>query len=279
MRLRQKVYLRRNLIRVAWYLAVPIMFLVAARLLWGMEAAGRLALAKKALAAQGVDLDRPSPAPPSVAADRDPATALALAGSKVNLPRAQMELLFEGDGRSSVGMVWTDAHKPLVREALSRQRAAFDQVDVAMGMGDIPGGINRAAGSLRSLADVLRDDAIIAHEDGQEARAIHRLRQILFISRVDDAYRTFSEHLSATGLRELATNTFEQVYPTLRLDPGDGGLAEAREFLRDLLDVEAFKSGLGARRRAAGPERSGRAWRALGPVSIPGGFVRFSRAC
>lgn len=115
----------------------------------------------------------------------------------------------------------------------------------------------------RRLAQVLGAAALVAHHDGNDAEALRRVREMLFISRAVDRQPTLVSHLVAIGISALATHHLTLIAPELTVstdgsaEGGAGGGRAAtpeqvRELIAELLDDRPIHEG---RKRALRGER------------------------
>jgi hypothetical protein len=88
--------------------------------------------------------------------------------------------------------------------------------------------------SRRALANLLAADALLAHEKGDDAAAIARIDDIIFVSRYTDKNPSLVGHLVSIGCLALATQQVFDIAPDLRIGTNKG--AAARADLRKLMD-------------------------------------------
>jgi hypothetical protein len=95
----------------------------------------------------------------------------------------------------------------------------------------------------RTLANFAMADALIAHTDGDHARAVQRAQEILFQSRVVGHQPTLVSHLVSIGLAALATELSEQLAEDVRVGggPGEASPQQVRELIAALLDDTSSK--------------------------------------
>jgi hypothetical protein len=92
--------------------------------------------------------------------------------------------------------------------------------------------------SQRSLADLLRAKAMLEHHRGNDAEAVRRIEQILFVGRAVDHQPTLVAHLVTLGIHARAAKAAAEVAPALRVAGRDGTAADGaatREQVRALI--------------------------------------------
>jgi hypothetical protein len=87
---------------------------------------------------------------------------------------------------------------------------------------------------LRSLATIIGDDALLAHERGEDATAMHRIDQLLLLSRYTDTHPTLMGHLLAGGISGIAADRAFQMAPDLNI--GTSSQQVSPEHLRRTFD-------------------------------------------
>jgi hypothetical protein len=104
----------------------------------------------------------------------------------------------------------------------------------------------------RTLAYLLRISALAAHEEGNDARVVRHVREMLCISRAADSSPTLVAHLVSLSIAGLATQVAVEVMPDLHLaasgerttdDAGPVARAEVQRLIVELLDERATTEG------------------------------------
>jgi len=108
----------------------------------------------------------------------------------------------------------------------------------------------------RQLARFVAADALLAHHDGDHARAARRIDELLFIARATDRQPWIISHLVGVGITVLAADAASQAAPDLRVgnDSGAATRAHVDALIALLLDDAAQAT---ARRWALMGERMG----------------------
>jgi hypothetical protein len=92
----------------------------------------------------------------------------------------------------------------------------------------------------RGLANFLHASALLSHHEGNDAEALERVGDLLFISRAVDRQPTLVSHLVATGISAMASKLAAELAPDLRIAAeGAGGAAgpeQVRALIAELLD-------------------------------------------
>jgi hypothetical protein len=90
----------------------------------------------------------------------------------------------------------------------------------------------------RELAQFLKMDALLAHTDGDDARAVRRVRDVLFVGRASGNQPILVGHLVSLGITNLAVQALEDVVEELRVGDGGGEVSpqQVRDAIADLLD-------------------------------------------
>jgi hypothetical protein len=93
----------------------------------------------------------------------------------------------------------------------------------------------------REIANLLRADALLAHQQGHDDRAVARIVQMWAIARHVDAQPMLIAHLVALGIGAVATQTAEDLAPDLRVatnaSAGEAAPAAVRALIAELLDL------------------------------------------
>jgi hypothetical protein len=90
----------------------------------------------------------------------------------------------------------------------------------------------------RDLTRFLQMDAMLAHTDGDDARAVRRVREMLFVARTNGNQPVLVGHLVSLGITNLALRTVEDLVEDLRVGNGAGDVSpqQVRDAIADLLD-------------------------------------------
>jgi hypothetical protein len=102
----------------------------------------------------------------------------------------------------------------------------------------------------RQLASLVGDDAFLAHDRGDDATAIHRIQQLLLLSRYADTEPTLIGHLVGIGISEIAATHLFQMSPDLKVGvvAGEASPQELRQVIDALMDdappTEGFRRAL-----------------------------------
>lgn len=122
----------------------------------------------------------------------------------------------------------------------------------------------------RQLANLLRPAAQLAHHEGDDARALEHVRQLLFVGRCVGQQPFFVSHLVRTGIDAMACNAAQEIAPSLQLGQGEAGSQAVASTIRELLDEADARAGL---QRAMAGERLAQTDTA---VAILSGKLKFS---
>lgn len=236
MRSRVRPSLHRAFFRAGCYAATPVIMFLALRLFWGWEAQRRLDAVKRELAAEGIPLEYH---PPDASAPDNPAPLLLAAARSVRLTSAEWDLALSGDDPDGP-LDWNAAHRIEMRAVIDGQKPAFDELDEALqrtGTAVFP---DRGAGlrEVFQFAKLVRGDAVLLYREGHHAAALRRINQLADISRIAEGYHSEVGHLVAVATSAMATQELEDMTAGLRLDEGDGSVAEAKKFLEDREDPQ-----------------------------------------
>jgi hypothetical protein len=104
--------------------------------------------------------------------------------------------------------------------------------------------------STRQLASLVGDDALLAHDRGDDATAMRRIQQLLLLSRYADTEPTLIGHLIGIGISEIAASHLLQMSADLKVGSaaGEASPRELRKVIDELLDdappTEGFRRAL-----------------------------------
>lgn len=103
-----------------------------------------------------------------------------------------------------------------------------------------------ATNGFRALANQLGDAALLAHEQGDDAAALRRVDDILFVARFADRHPSLVGHLVSIGCAALACDRLIEITPDLKIGAAAGAAApqEVRAVIDRLLDDAAARDGL-----------------------------------
>lgn len=163
----------------------------------------------------------------------------------------------------------TESETAILKAAVEVNRAALDRLDAAKPKAGVDWTLGLRTPVImtllpdlnpqRGLAQLLSCDALYAHQSGDDARAVRRLRQILSIGRAVDQQPFFVSHLVANGIAAIATQRAWQIAPTLKVaadhprsaagpsappPPGPAPAPEVQGLIGDLLSYDAGNAGL-----------------------------------
>jgi hypothetical protein len=127
--------------------------------------------------------------------------------------------------------------------------------------------------ALRRLSNVLQADAMLARQRGDDARALRRVGQILFISRAAGHHPTLIGYLVSVGMSAQAAGVAAEILPDLSLaDPEARRLAVAlvTEFLDERSLADARRRGLMGERVLQLDTVSSLTQAKLSPGGVPG---------
>lgn len=97
----------------------------------------------------------------------------------------------------------------------------------------------------RSLTDLLLTAALVEHDVGNDAAALRRLGQVLYLSRSCESSPSSSGHRCAIGIAASFCDRIELFAPRLAVKERDDPTAmEMRALIKDLLDESACSEGL-----------------------------------
>jgi hypothetical protein len=155
----------------------------------------------------------------------------------------------------------SDKESLVISRAVANYSKALSAVDSAMDKKGIDWELQRRTPVIfatlpdlnqqRDLARLLAGDLLLAHQAGDEKRAILRAREILFISRCLDQQPSLISHLVANGIAMLAVERVIQIAPTLTV-AGTGAKpsataadpAQVKALIEVLLSQDADNAGL-----------------------------------
>jgi hypothetical protein len=97
----------------------------------------------------------------------------------------------------------------------------------------------------RSLANLLRTAALVAHHSHDDAATVARLRQLVYLANVTDRSPALIAHLVAISISAGTTALAESLAPALRIgdEPGAASGADVRALADSLLDDSASVAG------------------------------------
>lgn len=251
MRKRNRVRLKRWAVLVARWAMVPLA-VVGLRLLWGVEAHWRLERVRAEMRAQGVPVvpeDWPDPRRIPPEADAVAPFLRAVDGFKLTLEQRMVvepsDPKFRRDSSDlSAQQVMT------VRQIGEQKKAALAEMDVAAGRRQYAWSpvfeeyFSSAAVRRLSLSDQrlmvywYGDMAILMVAEHQDAEALHNVRRMLAVARIQDQQPTLIAHMMAAAERGLAADCFERVLFTMDWQGADVA-REARLLQEELREAGA----------------------------------------
>jgi hypothetical protein len=155
-----------------------------------------------------------------------------------------------------VSLPLTDVEMAGVRRAVSANGAAMGLVESGLGKSQVrwPADFRQALGfqlkpwlgNVRAAATLLQIDALRAHQEGREAEALSRVRQMQVLARAVDRHPESISHLVAGGIDDLAAFVLEDMASDLRVGDGPGAVpaADVRAVIATLLDDGSSRAGL-----------------------------------
>lgn len=98
----------------------------------------------------------------------------------------------------------------------------------------------------RELARLLAADALLAHHEGDDARAIERIEQLIFLARAVDRQSVLVSHLVAVGITGLATDRAAKIAPKLRVGGEEGAATreQVEKLVKRLLEEQPAREGM-----------------------------------
>lgn len=166
--------------------------------------------------------------------------------------------------RQDLGLPLRPDERQAIEAALAAFGAAFTHVESAQGkprcdwyLGEsdftIGAPLPQLNGS-RRLASLLAAAAVLDHEKGDDASAVRRLEQVVFLSRCMGRFPTMIGHLVSHGLSAMAASRAVELAPDLRIgtDAGAASPQQIGQLIGLLLDdrppMESYRLGLRAER-------------------------------
>jgi hypothetical protein len=156
----------------------------------------------------------------------------------------------------SLRLPFSEKDLAVLRDAIEPNAAAMPLVEAAMGKSDVDWGLSFQSPMIlielpdlrnqRDLANLLRFDALVAHQAGDDATAFGRIEQLLFISRAVARQPFIIGQLVALGISGIAYEVVDDMAPDLRIgsDPGSASEAQVRQIIEHLLDESAARAGM-----------------------------------
>ena len=138
-----------------------------------------------------------------------------------------------------------------IRAVVAANPAALEHLEAAAGKRGINWGLRFRTpvisimlpdlNAQRELATLLKYDALLAHTDGDHARAVRRVGEMLFLARAVGRQPILVSHLVSIGIGAMATDLLTQMAEDLRVGngPGDATPQQVRELIAALLDESA----------------------------------------
>ncbi|MEO6436194.1 MAG: hypothetical protein ABIP55_10620 [Tepidisphaeraceae bacterium] len=238
--------------RIAGALALLVIVAVfLAHWVWGTGASNRLAKQVAAYKGAGEPIE-PEDFIVAGVADADNAV-LDFRSATAALRKSSEE--YKKYDRLDFGFPLRDEEIVVLRKVLADNAAALGHIDNATQKTGVDWQLKftqpvmltllPALNEQRELAMLLAADAMLAHHDGDDARALKRLDQILFMGRANERQPFLVCHLVSIGINALAADRADQLAPDLRI--GTDGKAATREqvesLIRQLLDDKPMRDG------------------------------------
>jgi hypothetical protein len=240
---------------------------------WALYAQHQLTASLRAIRAAGEPIDVEDFRTPTPAPGRNAADDLLAAGRLLDTD----DLDWREFDRLWLGSPLTPKETALLTRLVAHRRAALAHLEAAAAKPDVHWDIDLTIDSFhrllpglteaRAAANLLRADALLAHQQGDDARALARVDQALDLARICDAQPAIVSHLVATGIAAMATGIVRDIAPDLRVDPPAGlPRARLRAMIDRLLDDRSLQAGM--RRALCGERYDAAAW-PIDPKSGP----------
>ncbi|HVX84602.1 MAG TPA: hypothetical protein VH253_07280 [Phycisphaerae bacterium] len=229
------------------YVAAPVVLLLGARVIWGLEAGRRLDRVYGELRAAGVPLETKNFLEPVLPDQSNALVPVLHAIGALELTEAERGLV-SGEGKSlsmPYETEYTAGEEAQLDGIFARMGPAFGDLDRAMAVPEAqwgPGLKSAAGGSggmdegvlsspevyeeVRFLAHATVLAARRAHERGDDSACLHGLEQSLALARITDANPTLYGHETAIGIRTETALGVQQFLGDLRIDGADRAAAE-----------------------------------------------------
>jgi len=226
--------------RLALCLLFLALALVLAHAAWGHLAQRRLDARLRHLHAAGQPIYPADFTTPTLPAGQNAADDLIAASEILKRPDA----IPKSFDHIYLGLPLTPAEIQTITDTLAARADVLALADAAAKKPHVHWDIDPAAPTVlrhfpaldgvREIANLLRADALLAHQQGRDDHALDRIEQILQISRHVDHQPAVVSHLVATSLAYLACQTADDIAPDLRTGTAPGHVPPAR--LRALID-------------------------------------------
>jgi hypothetical protein len=133
------------------------------------------------------------------------------------------------------------------QSALDRLRAARAKAGVVWQVeytSPLLTGLQFDVGPYKDLANLAGYDSLLAHERGDHAAALERVRDALFLSRALERHWNLIPHLVAMGISNRACEQVEHIVADLKIGgPGGATRNQVRAAIAELLDERAIVDG------------------------------------
>lgn len=100
---------------------------------------------------------------------------------------------------------------------------------------------------MRALANLLRHDALLKHQQGDDAAAIADVKRMLFISeKTGQMMFSLVSHIVSRSIGDMAIATIEQIAPDLKIGDGKGEVSkgEVAALMKQLLDDKSVRESM-----------------------------------
>lgn len=216
---------------------------------WGHYNGRKLAHATEALRAAGEPMTAADLRQPPVPDDRNAAVLLRAAAKGID-QETEAWKAFEEVQWPAVGtrLPLPPGDRAASQRAIDENEAAFPLVAAAVNREGVDWGVDYTPGFFtllpdlneqRTLAQLLEAAALVAHEQGDDARAVSYLEQVDFIGRALGRQSTLVTTLVSCGIAELHTRGLSEIAPDLKVsdsDPAAVPAAQVRRVIDGLLD-------------------------------------------
>lgn len=243
---------RRWLRRLGLGLLLLVIALVVGHAWWGHQAEKRLDARIRHYQAAGEPMTPEALDAPSIPDERNAAMDLRAAATAIDVTSDAFKAF---DALPEPALPLTPEELAVYTRVLDASPEALARATRAAEKGEVDWQVkyrspmiavvlNDALNPPRNVARVLAAAALSAHQRGDDAEAVRRLREILAVSRAVDQNPTLVSHLVAIGIGAIASDRAALIAPALRVGgDGDASPEQLRAVLGDLLDAAAMLEG------------------------------------